>query len=356
MISANDFKRAASGLPAPGGVVMESTPAAADTDGATKQTVEKMAAYIRGALSDPAVQRAAVNAWRVWGAGAPSDSMKAWGVFWMVKHAVKFRVDEGTMLSAGLHDEQDLLIDPRVLVRMQKPAEDCDGFTMMVAALLASLNIPVYIATIAVDHKDPRRWSHVFPIAVIDGKTVPLDTSHGPRPGWMVPPSEVNRFQAWDLNGRPANQIKLTPRGLNGYVPRGRRMLRRRGMGDTCYDTSSGEGFDCTTGAPADATPPYLQDSTPILGPTLQTGGVPAASSSGLMSFLSSLIGTAGNVAKVALTPSTTVTYPSGTVVTGPAGSVPIQGTSVFSNPVVLIGGGLVALLLLSSAMKGKGR
>lgn len=332
---------------------MESTPAASDTDTATRQTVEKMAAYIRGAVSDPLVQEVAATAWRVWGAGAPSDSMKAWGVFWWVKHAVKFRLDEGTMLSAGLHDEQDVLIDPRVLLRMKQPAEDCDGFTMLVAALLACLDVPVYIATVAVDPKDPSRWSHVFPIAILGGKTVPLDTSHGPRPGWMVPPSEIRRFQAWDLNGRPANQIKLTPRGLNGYVPRGRRMLRRRGVGDMCYDTSSGEPFDCASSVNADPVP-YLQDSTPIWGANPQTaGGAPA--SGGIFAFLSNLIGTAGNVAKTALTPTTTVTYPSGTVVTGPAGAVPVQGTSIFSSPVVLLGGGLILALVLASSMK-KGR
>jgi hypothetical protein len=351
-LTAGDFKAAASGLPAHG-VVMESTPAASDTDRATVQTVEKMCAYIRGAVSDPLVEQAAATAWRVWGAGAPSDSMKAWGVFWFVKHLVKFRLDEGAMLSAGLHDEQDLLIDPRVLLRMRKPAEDCDGFTMLVAALLSCLHIPVYIATVAVDPKDPSRWSHVFPIAVLDGKTVPLDTSHGPRPGWMVPPSEIRRFQAWDLDGRPADHIRLTPRGLNGYVPRGRAMIRRprRGVGDTCYDTEL-QPYDC---ASATDPLPYLQDSTPILGPVPLSSGSPAAPGSSIWSFLSNLIGTAGNVARTAVTPSTTVTYPSGTTVTGPAGAFPIAGTSVFSNPIVLIGGAVVLGLFVVSAMK-KGR
>lgn len=30
----------------------------------------------------------------------------------------------------------------------------------------------------------------------------------------------------------------------------GPRRRARRGVGDTCYDTSSGNGFDCTTGLP----------------------------------------------------------------------------------------------------------
>lgn len=194
-----------------------------DTDTATRQTIEQMCYLIRGAIADEEVRRVAEHIRRRLTCNSSSPAAICWGVFWWVKHSIKFRTDEGTMFRVGRPNEQDLLISPTVLVRMKDPAEDCDGFTMVTAALLAILGVPALIATVAADLDDPTRWSHVFVCAIVDGKLCPLDTSHGSGPGWMVPRHRINRWQTWSLDGKPTDAPIPQRQGLQGY--------RRTGIG-----------------------------------------------------------------------------------------------------------------------------
>jgi hypothetical protein len=266
-------------------IALERTRALDDTDGATRQTVEKMCELIRDSARDPYVQRCAAYARDRFAMGSSDPAALAWGCFWYVKHCVKFRLDEGTMLQIGeSHDaygqqQQDLLIAPAVLVRMKNPSEDCDGFTMLTAALLTCLGVPVLIATVAADLDDPTRWSHVFLCAIINGRVKPLDTSHGAAPGWMVPRNRIHRWQTWTLDGRPADVSIPTFQGLHAYqtfpglgaagatrsrrvlrtplmlVPkRGRGFGRLRGMGQSvagqdCYCDDGSEPPDCDDGS-----------------------------------------------------------------------------------------------------------
>jgi len=281
-------------------IALERTRALDDTDGATRQTVEKMCELIRDSASDPYVQRCAAYARDRFAMGSTDQAALAWGVFWYVKHCVRFRLDEGTMLQIGeSHDaygqqQQDLLIAPAVLVRMKNPSEDCDGFTMLTAALLTCLGVQVLIATVATDMDDPTRWSHVFLCAIIHGRVKPLDTSHGTAPGWMVPRSRINRWQTWTLDGRPANVSVPTYQGLHAYqtypglgqMTRGRRRLpvpvlvmpkRGRGFGGLgqadcwCDDGSDGSSGICDDGTPAQCGTP---SSTP---PAVTTDPISAA-------------------------------------------------------------------------------
>lgn len=253
-------------------IALERTRALDDTDGATRQTVEIMCELIRSSASDPLVQRCAAYARDRFAMGSTDPAALAWGCFWYVKHCVKFRLDEGTMLQIGeSHDaygqqQQDLLIAPAVLVRMRNPSEDCDGFTMLTAALLTCLGVRVLIATVATDMDDPTRWSHVFLCAIVNGRVKPLDTSHGTAPGWMVPRSRINRWQTWTLDGQPANVSVPSFQGLHAYqtfpglgaagATRSRRVLRTplvlvkrgRGFGQACSSSvcsSFDEAGDC---------------------------------------------------------------------------------------------------------------
>jgi len=235
------------------------TRAADDTDGATQQTVRKMCDLIAESVKDPVVQACAAYAKKRFARGSSDPAAILWGVFWYIKHCVKFRSDEGTMLQVGETGSQDLLIAPAVLVRMDKPSEDCDGFTMLGAAMLTILGVPVYITTVATDLDDPRRWSHVFLCANLNGRIVPLDTSHGKAPGWMVPRDRINRFQTWTLDGRPADVKIPNFQGLHGYVGLGSVMRgRRRGMGAwVCPDPSNADTcYDDGTSTPPVTTPP----------------------------------------------------------------------------------------------------
>ncbi len=199
-----------------------------------------MCEYIAAGAADPLVQSIAARAWKTLGGGSEDPAAKCWAAFWWAKHNVKFRSDEATMFRIGERDQQDLLIAPAVLVRMKEPAEDCDGFTMLVAALLCCLGVDVAIATVAVDPRDASRFSHVFCCAMFDGQVLPLDASHGASPGWMVPAEHISRWQAWDLQGSPIDVSPIKNRGLHGYVRRGVGMYQRLGMGDACTDFNIG--------------------------------------------------------------------------------------------------------------------
>jgi hypothetical protein len=208
-------------------VRVDRVPAGGDTDTATARTVDLMARFIRESAADPHVVRCAENAWRRFGQSIDTPAAKAWAVFWWVKHVLKFRIDEATMFRIGERDEQDLLISPAVLLRMQNPAEDCDGFSMVVAAMLTALKVPVVIATVAVDPRDRSRWSHVFPCALLPGGVAPLDASHMVGPGHMVPLEHISRWQTWDLEGRKTDIEPARHQGLHGY-----RRSSQPGLGD----------------------------------------------------------------------------------------------------------------------------
>jgi hypothetical protein len=221
-------------------VAVDRRPAPDGTDAATLETVRMMCEYIDQGIADPQVQACADYAFRRFGAGVDTPAAKCWAVFWWVKHCITFRNDEATMFRVGDRNQQDLLIAPPVLTRMKDPAEDCDGFTMLACSMLRILGVEVVIATVAASPDDPTRWSHVFPCAILPGDQVlPLDCSHGPAPGWMVPPEHTFRFQAYTLDAKPADVAPMKFRGLHNYSPAGwgSPRSRRRGMGDySCPD------------------------------------------------------------------------------------------------------------------------
>ena len=201
-------------------VQLERFPAAQDSDTATSQTVDLMCRYVRETDSDPVIQQAAEYARQRFGANAQDPAGLAWGVFWFLKHNMRFVVDEAPMFRLGLPNEQDLLISPSVLIRMSDRAGDCDDFTMLGAALLRALKVPYAIVTIAASPDDPGRWSHVFLMAMCPNP-LPLDASHGSGPGWMVPAAHTFRWQCWDENGKAVSVPRPRKHSLNGWVPSG---------------------------------------------------------------------------------------------------------------------------------------
>jgi hypothetical protein len=371
----DDGNAAAGGInPWLGRIRFDEQPAADSTDEATIQTVRRMCEYIRSSAQDTGVQAAAEYAARHFAIDGGSQVSLAWAVFWYVKHCVKFRQDEATMFRIGRANEYDLLIAPDVLVRMKDPSEDCDGFTMLTAALLRILGVPVYIATVAANGSEPWRWSHVFAVALVDGRVFPLDTSHGPGPGWMVPRDRIYRWQAWDLDAKPVDITPAAFQGLHGYVRSG-----FGGFGQICEDGTD----DCLT----DYTPSPV--SSPVGNPVPVVGGVPTltpsgnlcpagtvaigsncfdptnpnntvvgtpastsvpAGSSDLTTLLASLFGNAAKVATVAETPTTTITLPNGTVVSGvtSTSAASLLGGANLTAMLPILGIGLAAFLLIS--------
>jgi hypothetical protein len=198
-------------------IALERYAAADDTDSVTSQTVALMCRYINEAAdTDPAIQHAAQWAANHYAQGSSDPKMLAWAAFWFVKHNVKFVVDESPLFRLGEVGQQDLLISPSVLIRMQHPQEDCDGFTMLLCAILRALGVPYAIVTVAVDGQDPQRWSHVFGMALTP-VPLPLDASHGSGPGWMVPAARTFRWQCWSCDGQPVNISRPRSHRLHGW-------------------------------------------------------------------------------------------------------------------------------------------
>ena len=236
-------------------VVAERTAVPDDSDGLTKATVQKMCEYIAQGAADPQVQGCAQYA-----AGPMSRIFPhpVYGVFFFLKHRVRRVLDEGNMFRVGEPGASDMLIAPAVLLRMKDPAEDCDGFAMAAASMLQALGIPNCIVTVACDPREPERWSHVFGMVQLpNGAWMPLDCSHGDKPGWMVPPQRISRWQAWDLNGNPIDVPMPVRSHLRGYT--------RRGMGQ---DDSGCAGTLCADGS--------VMDSNCVCGGSaLPSGGIP---------------------------------------------------------------------------------
>jgi len=277
-------------------VTLERFPAAPDTDSVTNQTAKLMCRYIKEADSDPVLKDAAAYTRNAYAGGSADPAMLAWAVFWFANHNVKFVVDEAPLMRlerivpGSGYAQQDLLIRPDVLIRMNPREGDCDDFTMLVCALLKCLRVPFAIVTIACGPDDPERWSHVFPIALTP-TPIPIDASHGQGPGWMVPAEQTYRWQAWDENGEPMN-LKRPGSALHGWV-RSSHGLGQDDSGDT------GAGIDLSSGLQYLETPaPPESDNSSFLvsGPPLPS----ASSGFNWTSFLNTLSTQAAGVAKTA--------------------------------------------------------
>lgn len=306
-------------------VQLERIPAAADSDTATRQTIALMCRYIREAATDPAIQLAAEYAKHNYGSDSDEPAMLAWACFWFVKHKVRFVVDEAPMFRLGESGQQDLLIHPSVLIRMDQAQGDCDDFTMLVCALLCALGVKFSIVTIAADPSDPSRWSHVFPMALCP-KALVLDASHGSGPGWCVPANHIFRWQAWGQNGDQVN-IPRPQRGMQGWVPAG------QGMGQT--DLSSLPPIGTDAGSPL-ATSAY-DTALYTDASTMPIGSASSGPGFNWNSFLNTIAQQAGLTARTA------------EVAGNPAA---FQSMGNIGGLLPILGIGLAAFLLLSLVEK----
>ena len=281
-------------------VVQEKVPASADPNVATRQTVEKMCEYIRAGALDELVQWWAECGVTRYGMGSRDPQALCWAMYWLVKHAIQFARDEPRLFQVGEGDALDMLIAPAVLVRMSQPKEDCDGFTMLVCALLQCVGVRTVIVTVAADPQDPSRWSHVFPMALTP-QPIPLDASHGSGPGWIVPAAHTFRWQAWDCDGSPCDVKRPRRQGLHGWVPSGHGF---GGLGQDVLDEYITDTGDTSGGSSVQLTGPGVTDTgSPYFPVTTYSPNTPTPASSSSFnwtSFLQNLTNQAAGVAKVA--------------------------------------------------------
>jgi transglutaminase-like putative cysteine protease len=184
-----------------GPVRYESIERAGDDEQATADTIRIMARVVREDSQHPTIRAIAAAA-----AGAGGDPIG--GIFRWVKSHVRFREDADA--AAGLRGfnpaDTEVLIRPVDLVRMPRPSGDCDDFSMLTAALLRAVGIPAAFVTIAADPSAPDTYSHVY---VMAGRT-PVDSSHGPAPGWSAPAAGKSR--RWEIDDviTPTRQLGNT--------------------------------------------------------------------------------------------------------------------------------------------------
>jgi hypothetical protein len=314
--------------------IKEVTPGTGDTNVDTGRTVKKMCEYIHAGAKDRTVQAWRNHALTKFAAPAwISEEQKAcWSFWWLVKHAVKFQKDEPRLFEIGEPDALDLLIAPAVLVKMDKPAEDCDGFTMLLCSLLLIQGIKCYIVTVAVDPQNPDRWSHVFCLAELsDGTRLALDGSHGKFPGWMVPRNHIFRWQAWDLDGNPVDVLPPEQKTkLQGYT--------RSGVGYIDPET----GLEVGSSLPTDMTPVSPSFDWSKLFTTLTNAGVKAYQTSQLPPnyFMDP------NTGKLVFAPAN---------VSGGAGyGYPFGQGSTFGSMLPILGIGLLAVVAVAAFSRGR--
>jgi hypothetical protein len=102
-------------------------------------------------------------------------------------------------------------VDQSLLIALRgMGVEDCDGFTMYGACILTAMGIPCALVTVAADGSRPREFSHVYVAAYVNGKRIPLDFSHGERPGWECPHHRIREWPVWETPMEKASNV-LTP-------------------------------------------------------------------------------------------------------------------------------------------------
>lgn len=168
-----------------------------DPDGQVADVINMMAGYVEADYRSPRVRADATEALSRYG----PDPAAA--VFHHIKSKVRFVRDEEISEFLGDPDIVEVLIRPRdmsELVSSGTARGDCDCFVMYGAAMLKALGErDVRFVTVAADSRDPERFSHVYLVVYRDGNRIPLDLSHGDRPGWET--GEYYRRREWPLNG-----------------------------------------------------------------------------------------------------------------------------------------------------------
>lgn len=301
-----------------------------DPDTAVAQTIARMAQYAREDSHSPYVLRLAAQ---LRGAADQETIQRVWN--W-IRARVRFVSDRE--IAAPISDSPsiaEVLIRPVDLVRMPDAQEDCDGFSMLGAALFVSLGIPVAFVTVAADPHSPDQYSHVY--LWVNGAA--FDSSHGPYLGWEA----QNRFgkrQLWSVEtGMPIMRGGGSSLG----------MVRRGGLGDVlCPDgTTQPTITDCLNAGSFPSGGGGATATAPDFYQTLVTQGMSAA-----LAILK---------ARYAVPPpGTLITTRAGTIATaGAPGGVSPFGVSLTPAGVVtqgvpgwawIVGGGVLLFVL----MRGK--
>lgn len=205
--------------PTLGQVKYEVTAVPTGGDGQTSAVVSLMSRYALEDSRHPIVIVAAQEAVRLRPDAPPHEA-----VFWYVKDRIRFVRDEETVTpwqNQTVDPVVEALIRPVDMIAMCNGGAscqrvgDCDDFSMLTAALLTALGIDAAFVTVAAS-RESDDFSHVYVAAYPNGVRVPLDTSHGPHPGWETP--NARRTQEWPVSGAGGWIGMITLVGLGAYL------------------------------------------------------------------------------------------------------------------------------------------
>ena len=158
-----------------------------NSDTSTVDTIHQMIALANVSARDSLVA-SVVDSCLVSLHSHPSKRDIARAIWWWVKNHVTFREDEDIVAKElGYTDpNQELLIPPITLLQMPQPMGDCDDFSLLTASLLKCAHIPCWFVAVAVDEREPDRFSHVYVRCWLDDERqfMAMDVSHGGVPGW----------------------------------------------------------------------------------------------------------------------------------------------------------------------------
>jgi hypothetical protein len=256
-------------------------------DAGTAQTIAQIRRLVARGKKNIEINRLAIGL--VWHTPQFSQSPKAQAIFDWVQQNFRF---------IPMIVNAQTLRTPEEILRVR--GGDCANLNaVLIPSLLETIGIRSRLVTIAGDPDDPDEFTHVYAEAYVDGEWVPMDVA---RPGAIFgrAPETYSRKRIWDLESSRWQDVP----GLSGFLmptPR-----RSRGMGD---------------------------DFTSILSalPGIESGGAQIAAAVNGPSY-----GVPG------------YTYPYGTVGTVPTSTLGVQTSGISGNTILLIGGALVAILLLS--------
>lgn len=171
-----------------------------DSDGQVRVSIARMIDLILADVNWPIIQERALSVLAV-GGGDP-----ILGVWRTIKGFLQFRQD--AEIAAGLVTDDPRIadvvevfirpVDQELLIRLNGYGiEDCDGFELYAACLLVALGVKCSLVTVNANSRDPRRYSHVYLAAYVDGRRITLDFSHGPYPGWEC--QNLGRLREWPV-------------------------------------------------------------------------------------------------------------------------------------------------------------
>lgn len=140
-------------------------------------TLQRMRQLAHAGAREPAVREQAIRILREAGVTGHNSQGSVQAIFRWVRDRMTFVRD-----IPGV----EVLQSPRYTLHVM--AGDCDDYSILIAALCHAIGVPVRFVVIGADRRNPRRFSHVYPVARVGGSDIPMDAIYRKNAlGWEYP-------------------------------------------------------------------------------------------------------------------------------------------------------------------------